>query len=79
MLALLTEQLREREKAYLALISVPALRARFPEPKPAPASEPAKTNVVITPDMSRGMTYTPPVGRNAFEVERDFETEDKVQ
>lgn len=81
MIALLKEQLQDREKAFLALVSSPAvLRARFPEPRTpaAAAPEAPPQSVVVTPDMRRGQVYTPPY-RDSAEMERLFEMEDSVQ
>ena len=76
---ILTGQLRDREKSVLAVLNPAALRARFPEPKAPPAPAAPAESPVITTEMRRGQTYTPPAGRDAFEVERDFEVEDKIQ
>jgi hypothetical protein len=77
LIRVLTKQLEDRERTMLALFNPAASRMRYAEPKAQQETAPAVAPVV-TPDMQRGMTYTPPPGRDPFEVERDFEVENEV-
>jgi hypothetical protein len=77
LIAVLTQQLQERERTMLALVNTQAHRQRFPEPKAPPQPVAEQQPVVVTPEMQRGQIYTPPLGRNPYEVERDFEVEEE--
>lgn len=77
LIAVLERQLQERERTMLALVNTQAHRQRFPEPKAPPAPVTEQAPIVVTAEMQRGQTYTPPLGRNPYEVERDFEVEEE--